>query len=68
MQRGEATFWMMLTLSTAGLIVPHLLAVHGMGSAKIVRMMALPLFILSGSALADHHLLGGAILRSIANL
>ena len=55
MQRGEFGIWVAFAMSIGGLLFPHL-AAGEFEDAKPLRLMALAVFILSGTVLADTYL------------
>ena len=67
MARGELVFWMLFAMSAFALFFPHLAAGEIQDPGPL-RLMALVIFSFTGLALADHHLLGSALFRSIARL
>lgn len=53
--RGVFTCWLLLAMSTFGLLFPHLAARDFLEDASVVRWMAVPLFLFSAFMLADYY-------------
>ena len=67
MERGELVCWMLFAMSVFGLFFPHLAAGEAQDPGPL-RLMALAIFLLTGTALADQHLFDSALFRSVASL
>jgi hypothetical protein len=65
MHRAELVCWMLFAGSAFALFFPHL-AAGEFEDAGPLRLMALALFLLTGTALADDYLFNSALFRSIA--
>ena len=66
MQRGEIVCWMLFAMSAFGLLFPHL-AAGGVQDAGPLRLMALAIFLLTGTALADTYFFNSALFRTLAS-
>ncbi|HEY0148946.1 MAG TPA: hypothetical protein VGB70_08060 [Allosphingosinicella sp.] len=66
MRRGEIVFWTLFAMSSFALLFPHL-AAGGMQDPGPLRLMALALFLLTGTVLADTYLFHSALFRALAS-
>jgi hypothetical protein len=67
MQRGEPVFWVLFAMSAFGLAFPHL-AAGRLEDPRPLRLMALAVFLLTGTLLADTYLFGGALGHYLTHL
>jgi len=67
MQRGELVAWLLFAMSAFAVFFPHL-AAGEMQDPGPLRLMAIAIFLLTGTALADTYLFGNAIFRSLSSL
>ena len=66
MRRGEIACWVLFAMSTFGLFFPHL-AAGTVQDAGPLRLMALAVFLLTGTVLADTYLFDSALFRTLAS-